>query len=559
VLREHQVKDLALRTPELGPETRRSVAAIIEELGRYEERTEGRSRDVDRPGAYAGAIMSVPSQIRVRFCPSPTGTPHVGLIRTALFNWAHSRHHGGAFIFRIEDTDATRDSAESYAALLDALAWLGLDWDEGPEVGGPHGPYRQSERRELYADALRRLAEAGEVYQSYSTAEEIEARHRAAGRDPKLGYDNADRDLTVAQRERLRAEGRAPVYRLRMPDRDISFTDLVRGEVTFRAGTLPDFVLARGDGTPLYPLTNPLDDALMGITHVLRGEDLLSSTPRQIALFDAFARLGIGAGPPTYGHLPLVTGEGNQKLSKRDPQSNLFRYRDRGFIPEGLLNYLALLGWAIAEDRDVFTMAEMVAAFDIRRVSANAARFDLKKAEAINAAHLRLLPAEEFVRRVEPYLVTRLAGAGQALPTGVLDDTQRDLLAAAAPLVQERSVVLTDAAAMLAFLFVSEERFAPEDEAAERNLGPEAEPVLGAALTGLQTLSGWAASDIEQALKAALVDGLGLKPRNAFAPVRVAVSGRTVSPPLYESMELLGRERSLRRLRAGVERAARLG
>ncbi|WP_219416315.1 glutamate--tRNA ligase [Pseudonocardia nigra] len=497
--------------------------------------------------------MSAPNAVRVRFCPSPTGVPHVGLIRTALFNWAHARHHGGAFVFRIEDTDATRDSAESYAALLDALRWLGLDWDEGPEVGGPHGPYRQSERGPLYADALRRLIDAGEVYESYSTAEEIEARHRAAGRDPKLGYDNADRDLTATERAAFRAEGRSPVYRLRMPDRDITFDDLVRGEVTFRAGTVPDFVLARGDGTPLYPLTNPVDDALMGITDVLRGEDLLSSTPRQIALLEALARVGIGTGPFRYGHLPLVTGEGNRKLSKRDPQSNLFHYRDRGFVREGLLNYLALLGWSIAEDRDVFTMDEMTAAFDISRVSSNAARFDLKKAEAINGAHVRALPVEEFARRLEPYL------AAEGVITGTLTDEQRALLAAAAPLVQERSTVLSDAARMLRFLFVAEEGFAPEPDAAEKNLGADAAPALQAAVTSLDALADWSTAEIEGALKAALVDGLGLKPRKAFAPVRVAVSGRTVSPPLYESMELLGRERSLRRLRAGLERAGGLG
>jgi glutamyl-tRNA synthetase len=498
--------------------------------------------------------MSAATTVRVRFCPSPTGTPHVGLIRTALFNWAHARHHGGTFVFRIEDTDASRDSAESYAALLDALGWLGLDWDEGPEVGGPNGPYRQSERGAIYADALARLIEGGEVYESFSSAGEIEARHRAAGRDPKLGYDNVDRELTDEQRAALRAEGRVPVHRLRMPDHDITFTDLVRGEVTFRVGTVPDFVLARGDGTPLYPLTNPVDDALMGITDVLRGEDLLSSTPRQIALLEALQRVGIGNGPFRYGHLPLVTGEGNRKLSKRDPESNLFLYRERGFVPEGLLNYLALLGWSIAEDRDVFTMAEMAEAFDISRVSSNAARFDLKKAEAINAAHLRALPLEEFTRRVEPYLVAEGVITGTSL-----DDEQRALLVAAAPLVQERSIVLSDAARMLAFLFVAEEAFEPEEAAAAKELGAEAAPVLKAALTSLDALPEWSTAEIEQALKAALVDGLGLKPRKAFGPVRVAVSGRTVSPPLYESMELLGRERSLARLRAGVECAGGLG
>jgi glutamyl-tRNA synthetase len=494
-----------------------------------------------------------PNQVRLRFAPSPTGLLHVGNIRTALFAWAFARHFGGKLVLRIEDTDTARNTPEGLQFTLDSLRWLGIDWDEGPEVGGDHGPYRQSERRAIYTDALQRLIDAGEVYESYSTAEEIEARHRAAGRDPKLGYDNADRELTDARRAEFRTEGRAPVYRLRMPDRDISFDDLVRGKVTFRAGTVADFVLARGDGTPLYPLTNPVDDALMGITDVLRGEDLLSSTPRQIALLEALARVGIGTGPFRYGHLPLVTGEGNRKLSKRDPQSNLFLYRERGFLPEGLLNYLALLGWSIADDRDVFTIAEMVAAFDVTRVSSNTARFDLKKAEAINAAHLRALPVEEFARRVEPYL------EAEGVITGTLSDDQRALLSAAAPLVQERSVVLTDAARMLRFLFVPEEGFVPEAEAAEKNLGADAAPVLEAALTGLDALPEWSTAGIENALKEALIDGLGLKPRKAFAPVRVAVSGRTVSPPLYESMELLGRERSLARLRAGLERAGGLG
>jgi len=323
--------------------------------------------------------------------------------------------------------------------------------------------------------------------------------------------------------------------------------------VTFRAGSVPDFVLARDDGRALYPLTNPVDDALMGITDVLRGEDLLSSTPRQIALLEALQRVGIGNGPFRYGHLPLVTGEGNRKLSKRDPESNLFLYRDRGFVPEGLLNYLALLGWSIAEDRDVFTMSEMTDAFDIGRVSSNAARFDVKKAEAINAAHLRALAPDDFAERVVPYL------EAEDVITGTPTAEQRELLAAAAPLVQERSVVLSDAARMLRFLFVADEAFTVEEDAAAKNLGTDALPVLEAALTGLDALDDWVADAIEESLKATLIDGLGLKPRKAFAPVRVAVSGRTVSPPLYESMELLGRDRSLARLRAGVERAEGLG
>ncbi|HET9143615.1 glutamate--tRNA ligase [Actinophytocola sp.] len=483
-----------------------------------------------------------PTGVRTRFCPSPTGTPHVGLIRTVLYNWAFARHNGGTLVFRIEDTDAARDSEESYQALLDALRWLNIDWDEGPEVGGPDEPYRQSRRGAIYTDIATRLLAAGELYESFSTPEEVDARRRAAGQDPKLGYDNADRDLTVEQKATLREQGREAVLRLRMPDEDITFTDLIRGEITFKVGSVPDPVLVRANGAPLYTLTNPVDDALMRITHVLRGEDLLPSTPRQIALYQALRRIGVTSLVPEFGHLPLVRGEGNKKLSKREPESDLFRYRERGFLPEGLLNYLALLGWAIAEDRDVFSMAEMIAAFDIAKVSSNPARFDMKKAEAINAEHLRALPAEEFVDRVIPYLVS--AGT---LPEKPSTD-QLTILRAIAPLIQERLVVLSEAPGMVAFLFVSDDDFAPEPESAAKALGADAGPVIDASVEALSGLSDWSAAGIEQALKSALVDGLGLKPRKAYAPVRVAVTGRTVSPPLYESMELLGRERSLARL-----------
>jgi glutamyl-tRNA synthetase len=306
--------------------------------------------------------------IRVRFCPSPTGNPHVGMARTALFNWAFARHHGGTFVFRIEDTDAARDSEESYHQLVDSLHWLGMTWDEGPEIGGPYGPYRQSERRDIYADVVAKLVAGGHVYESFSSAEEIEARHRAAGRDPKLGYDNVDRWLTDEQKAAFRAEGREPVLRLRMPDDDITWTDLVRGEVTFAAGSVPDFVVVRGNGDPLYPLVNPVDDALMRITHVLRGEDLLPSTPRQLALYRALIDVGVTDFVPEFGHLPYVMGQGNKKLSKRDPESNLLGYREAGYVPEGLVNYLALLGWSIADDHDVFTPEELIAAFEITDV-----------------------------------------------------------------------------------------------------------------------------------------------------------------------------------------------
>ncbi|MGN0125146.1 MAG: glutamate--tRNA ligase [Rhodococcus sp. (in: high G+C Gram-positive bacteria)] len=487
------------------------------------------------------------SEVRVRFCPSPTGTPHVGLVRTALFNWAFARHHGGTFVFRIEDTDAARDTEESYQAILDALRWLGLEWDEGPEVGGPYEPYRQSQRRDLHLEVVQKLVDAGEAYESFSTPEEVEERHKAAGRDPKLGYDNFDRDLTPEQRQAFLDEGRKPVVRLRMPDEDLTWNDLVRGETTFKAGSVPDFALTRGNGIPLYTLVNPVDDALMKITHVLRGEDLLSSTPRQLALYAALQRIGVTDFTPEFGHLPFVMGQGNKKLSKRDPESNLFLHRDRGFIPEGLLNYLALLGWGLADDRDVFSLDEMVSAFEISKVNSNPARFDQKKADAINAEHIRLLEPAEFATRLKAYLVEHgRIGA----------DVDEALFRTAADLVQTRIVVLGDAWDLLKFLFVDDADFTLDEASAAKNLKEDAAPVLDASVAVLEGLDEWTTPAIEEALKSALIEGLELKPRKAFAPVRVAVTGSHISPPLYESMELLGRERTLARLRAGRARIA---
>ncbi|HWJ84738.1 MAG TPA: glutamate--tRNA ligase, partial [Cellulomonas sp.] len=487
------------------------------------------------------------SSVRVRFCPSPTGLPHVGMIRTALFNWAYARHTGGTFVFRIEDTDAARDSEESYLQLLDALRWLGLDWDEGVEVGGPHAPYRQSQRYDLYTDVVRRLVEAGHVYESYSTPDEIEARHRAAGRDPKLGYDGFDRTLTDEQKLAFREEGREPVLRVRMPDEDITFTDLVRGDVTFKAGSVPDFVIVRGNGHPLYTLVNPVDDALMGITHVLRGEDLLSSTPRQVVLYRALLDIGVATVMPQFGHLPYVMGEGNKKLSKRDPESNLFLHRERGFTPEGLLNYLSLLGWGLSADRDVFSVDELVAAFDVADVNPNPARFDLKKAEAINAQHVRLLAPEDFRDRLVPYL--HAAGLVPADSFADLSSAQQDLLTASAPLVQERMTLLGEVVGMLGFLFTPDDELTVADDA-RAALREESAAVLDAAAAVLADLPEFTTEATQEALQAALVDegGLGIKPRLAYTPLRVAVTGRRVSPPLFESMELLGRASTLARI-----------
>ncbi|MCW2287532.1 glutamyl-tRNA synthetase [Leucobacter luti] len=484
------------------------------------------------------------SDVRVRFCPSPTGTPHVGMVRTALFNWAYARHTGGTFVFRIEDTDAARDSEESYAQILDSLRWLGLDWDEGIDAGGAHGPYRQSQRGEIYQEIIARLTAAGHLYESFSTAEEIDARNEAAGRPKQLGYDNFDRDLSDAQRAAFRAEGRQPALRFRVPDVDLSFTDLVRGDITFPAGSTIDFVVVRPNGAPLYTLVNPVDDALMGINHVLRGEDLLSSTPRQIALHAALVELGIEEAIPQFGHLPYVLGEGNKKLSKRDPESNLLHHRERGFIPEGLLNYLSLLGWSLSADRDVFTSAEMIAAFDVRDVNPNPARFDQKKADSINADHIRLLTEEDFESRILPYLI-----AGGALPIEP-SAAQLETIRRAVPLVQSRVTVLSEVTPMLGFLFTSTENLQYEDDAL-KSLKGDAPQVLEAGIAALEAVpeTEWTTERIQNALQSALIDGLALKPRVAFGALRVAASGRRVSPPLFESFELLGRDESLARLR----------
>ncbi|MCQ4608470.1 glutamate--tRNA ligase [Corynebacterium pseudogenitalium] len=490
--------------------------------------------------------MNKPAKMRVRFCPSPTGTPHVGMVRTALFNWAQARHSGGTLIFRIEDTDAARDSEESYQAIIDSLKWLGLDWDEGVLVGGPHEPYRQSQRMDIYKEVLDKLIEAGEVYPAYSTNEEVQARHKAAGRDPQLGYDNFDRDLTEEQIAAYEAEGRKPVWRLRMPDKDWTWNDLVRGEVTFKSQTQPDYVVARSNGAPLYTLVNPVDDALMQVTHVLRGEDLLSSTPRQLALYEALQRIGVAEFTPEFAHLPFVMGQGNKKLSKRDPESNLFNHRDNGIIPEGMINYLALLGWSLSSDEDIFSVDQLVEAFDVSDVLGNPARFDQKKLEAINADHIRLLEPKDFEQRLRDYLTEF---------TDFPADYPADKFALAAELVQTRIKVLSDAYGLLKFLVTPDADLVLNEKAAKKNLKDTAVQPLDAGIAALDAIAedDWTTESIEKALHTALIEELELKPRVAFGALRVGISGEQVSPPLFESMELLGKQSTMARLRAARE------
>lgn len=484
------------------------------------------------------------SEVRVRFCPSPTGDPHVGMVRTALFNWAYARHTGGTFVFRIEDTDSARDSEDSYEMLLASLRWLGLNWDEGPEVGGPYGPYRQSERLDIYREVAAKLLAAGHAYHCYCSPEELEDRREKAKAENRTpGYDGKCRSLSEPEIAEFKAAGRVPVLRFKMPGTDFTWNDLVRGELTFAAEHVPDYVLVRGNGDPLYTLVNPVDDALMQITHVLRGEDLLSSTPRQIALYAALKDIGVGRGiTPEFGHLPYVMGEGNKKLSKRDPESSLSMYRNQGFLPEGLLNYLALLGWSMGDDQEFFSIEQMAAAFEISRVNPNPARFDLKKCTAINADWIRSLTPDQLLERILPYLQT--AAVLPEKPSAA----QLSLLGAAIELIQERIETLAQGVEMLRFLFVTEDLFELDEADKAAVLDAAGMDALAAANTALLELTNWNREEIEATLRAKLIDEMGLKPKNAFGAVRVAVTGRRVSPPLFESLELLGKDRSMARI-----------
>ncbi|MFI7098276.1 glutamate--tRNA ligase [Streptomyces sp. NPDC050161] len=491
--------------------------------------------------------MANATPVRVRFCPSPTGNPHVGLVRTALFNWAFARHHQGTLVFRIEDTDAARDSEESYNQLLDSMRWLGFDWDEGPEVGGPHAPYRQSQRMDLYKDVAEKLLAAGHAYHCYCTTEELDARRDAARKAGKpSGYDGTCRTLTDEQKAAYEAEGRSSIVRFRMPDETITFTDLVRGELTFTPENVPDYGIVRANGAPLYTLVNPVDDALMEITHVLRGEDLLSSTPRQIALYKALIELGFAKEIPAFGHLPYVMGEGNKKLSKRDPQASLNLYRERGFLPEGLLNYLALLGWSFSADQDIFSVAELVEKFDIADVNANPARFDLKKAEAINADHIRQLDIKSFIAACEPWL--RAPHANWAP-----EDFDEAAWQAIAPHAQTRVTVLSDITANVDFLFRKE----PVEDEASWTKAMKGDPaaLLGTARAKLLDADWTSPESLKNAVLAAGEEH-GLKLGKAQAPVRVAVTGRTVGLPLFESLEILGKERTVQRIDAALAKLA---
>ena len=476
-------------------------------------------------------------KVKVRFAPSPTGDLHVGNIRTALFDWAYARHTGGTFLFRIEDTDTTRVTDEYIQAAIDTLKWLGLQWDEGPEVGGPNGPYLQSQRLEIYAEWAQKFLDQKDAYHCYCSPEELEAvREEQRKANVAPGYNGHCRDLTAEQIAAFKEQGREGVVRMRMPDGTTTFVDEIRGEVTFDHKFVPDFVLVRADGSPLYTLAVAVDDILMGVTHVLRGEDLLSSTPRQIRVYQA---MGVApADYPAFAHLPFVMGQDNAKLSKRNGEVSIAWYREQGYLPEAICNYLALLGWSPGDDRENISMKELTELFTVEKVHSSPARFDMKKLEAINGDKIRALSVEDFAHWTIPFL--KKAGIIQGT------DEEIALVKQALPLIQERIVKLDEAPQLLKFLFVTE--FAIDSDAVSKVNDESAQSILKRAHSDLEQLATWNHESIEAALRASLIEEMGLKPRIAFTALRIATTGSTISPPLFESMELLGKQACLARI-----------
>lgn len=475
--------------------------------------------------------------VRVRIAPSPTGYLHVGTARAALYNWLFAKGRNGQFILRSDDTDSERNSPEYQQDIVDSLRWLGLDWDEGIEVGGPHAPYQQSLRFDRYREVAMHLLEQGLAYYSFATREQLEEfrnEAQAAGRTP--AYDGRFRVDAAEAATRIAAGEEAPI-RMAVPrPGSTSFIDAVRDEVTFDHAQVDDFVILRSDGSPTYHLASTVDDVDFGVTHVVRGEDILSSTPKHIILTKAMA-----ANPPMYGHLALLMGPDGKKLSKRHGHTSLNAYRQGGILPEAMVNYLALLGWSPGEDETIVALDDMIERFDLNEVTKNPTIFDNDKLEWMNGVYIRELDTADFVERVEPLVAAHLGRS--------LDGGEHSQLVGIAPHVQERAKRLTEVAEQVAFLFgdvmydeASWEKVMTKDEAAV---------AIPAALAALGTIEEWTTENIENALRNMLAE-TELSARKGLQPIRVAISGSTISPPLFESIEVLGRDEAVARLERAI-------
>jgi len=476
--------------------------------------------------------------VRTRIEPAPSGSIHVGNARSALYNYLFARQHGGTFVLRIADTDAKRATEENYQAVLDDFRWLGMEWDEGPEVGGDHGPYRQSERFDRYTAIASKMVDDGHAYRCYCTPEELdERRKQARGERRTPGYDGRCRDLSEEERAAFEAEGRSFAIRFKVPKgRTITFEDVVRGTVSTDTNQIPDFIIQRSDGSPTYMLAATADDALMNITHIIRGEDLIPATPRQLLIREAMAVYDV----PVFAHLPLIVSDDGKPLSKRWGDVAVSSYRERGFLPEAMMNYLALLGWSFDDRTNIFSKHELIEKFSLERVGRNPAAFDVAKLEWLNGHYIRELKPDELAGRLVPFCVRE--GVPADGPEG------RALLESVVPLLSERLKRLDEAPGMVRFLFSDVE----PDEKAAPALRDQAE-YLADVKGALEGVPEWTTAEIEGALRR-LAQARDLKPRKAFQPIRAAVTGTLVSPPLFESMEILGRDKTLERLARAAER-----
>ncbi|MGQ9851073.1 MAG: glutamate--tRNA ligase [Aggregatilineaceae bacterium] len=486
--------------------------------------------------------------VRVRFAPSPTGPFHIGGARTALFNWLFARHHGGKFILRIEDTDRKRYDPDALRLLLDGLRWLGLDWDEGPEVGGPYGPYFQSERLHLYQHWAEWLVEQGHAYRCYCREERLEALRQqqlAAKQDP--GYDRHCRYLTPEERDRLHQQtGGQFVIRFKMPlAGETTVHDLLRGDITFDNRQLQDLVLLKSDGYPTYHLANVVDDHLMAISHILRAEEWISSAPIHKNLYDAF-----GWPMPQIAHLPVILNpSGKGKLSKRSVAFSeggrkipvlVHEFIEGGYLPEAVVNFLTNIGWSFGDDREVFTVQETIERFDLSRVNPAGGAFPIEKLDWLNGVYIREMADDELAQRLLPVFEK----------AGYPVDLER--MRRVVPLIKVRIKTLNDALDMAGFIFTPSFSPPPADQIIQKGMdAASTKAALQAAAERLAALPGFSAATQEQALRA-LADELGLKTGQLFGALRAATTGQQVSPPLFETMEVLGREESLKRIRQAI-------
>ena len=485
--------------------------------------------------------------VRVRFAPSPTGLPHIGNIRTALFNWLFARHHGGKFIVRVEDTDQGRLVSGATDAVLDALDWLHLQWDEGPRVGGPYAPYFQSERLQIYHQMSEKLINGGFAYRCYCNEERLkQLRKDQLSSKHHPGYDSHCRDLSPGERRRLEAEGGPSVIRFAMPTSGATnVDDIIRGEVVWQNELLDDFILLKSDGYPTYHLAVVVDDHLMQISHVLRAEEWLPSTPRHLQIYQA-----LDISPPQFGHLPMILGPDRAKLSKRHGATAAHEYRDDGFMPEALLNFLSLLGWSLDDKTEIIESEEVMEKFSLERVNKSAAIFDQEKLLWMNGVYIRQLSIEELADRILPFLE-------RDLDPGLLP-VDRDYMLSIVPLIRERMKLLSDAPDLMSYFFQKELDYGL-DNLLQKGMDQESTLAgLGAAKDELVGTLDFRNQPLEESLRA-VASRIELTPRQFFGMLRVAVTGREATPPLFEMMEVLGKDRVLSRIDAAINRLEATG